>query len=63
MTTVIPATLAPMTSHSPVCTPARTSMPNDRTAEVIASAQRTARSGVWKTAKNPSPAVSISRPS
>ena len=51
-----------MTSHSPVCTPARTCSPSDPTAAMIDSAQRTARSGASNSAKNPSPAVSISRP-
>ena len=38
--TAIPVTLPSTTSHSPVCTPARTAMPNSRTESVIEHAQR-----------------------
>src|SRR4029078_3659467 len=55
ITTARPATLPSCTSHSPVCTPARTSRPSPRTSQMIARAQRMARAG-------PSPAVSFSSP-
>jgi len=38
ITTVTPATLPSAISHSPVCTPTRTSMPNERTPSTIAFA-------------------------
>jgi len=41
----MPPTFSPMTSHSPVWSPARTSMPSGRTPVAMASAQRTARAG------------------
>jgi hypothetical protein len=43
--TAIPATLPSTSSHSPVCRPARTSMPSARTLSTIAHAQRMARAG------------------
>src|SRR6266568_390268 len=39
----MPPTLPSMSSHSPVCRPARTSMPSSLTASAIAEAQRIAR--------------------
>ena len=47
---------------SPVWTPARIFKPSGCTASAICCAQRTARAGPSKDAKNPSPAVSISVP-
>jgi hypothetical protein len=52
-----------MTSHSPVWRPARTSSPRRRTSRTTAHAHRTPRAGASNAARNPSPAVSISRPS
>ena len=43
MCTAIPPMSSPRTSHSPVCNPARTSMPSACTASRIAMAQRIAR--------------------
>ncbi len=62
MCTAMPPIFSPITSHSPVWSPARTVMPNERTALTIAEAHRIARAGPSKLAKSPSPAVSISRP-
>ena len=62
MFTAIPPTFPSIVSTSPVWTPARTSRSSARTASTIACAQRTARAGPSKVAKNPSPAVSISTP-
>jgi hypothetical protein len=45
MCTAIPPMSSPRTSHSPVCNPARTSMPSERTASQIDIAQRSARCG------------------
>src|SRR5437868_15351140 len=53
--TAMPPTLSPINSHSPVCTPARTSIPSCLTASAIASAQRTARAGPSKVARKLSP--------
>jgi hypothetical protein len=60
--TAIPPTFSSIASTSPVCSPARTGSPIACSASTVASAQRTARLGPSKVAKNPSPAVSISRP-
>ena len=60
--TAMPPILPPVTSHSPVCTPARTVIPSVRTSSMIARAQRTARAGPSKLANNPSPAASTSCP-
>jgi len=60
--TAIPARSLPTISHSPVCTPQRTSSPSGCTASRIAPAQRTARAGPSKAARKPSPVVLISRP-
>jgi hypothetical protein len=62
MCTAIPPTSASLISHSPVCSPARISMPSDRTSSAIAHAQRTPRAGPSKAAKIPSPVVLTSRP-
>ncbi len=62
MWTAIPPTFLPMTSHSPACRPARTGMPFDHMDSTMAAAARTPSLGASKAAKNPSPAVSISRP-
>ena len=62
MITAIPPALASIVSTSPVCTPARISIPSGRTASTAARAQRTARAGPSNVAKKPSPAVSISVP-
>ena len=56
------STLSSSTSHSPVCSPARSSSPSSATASRIAQAHRIARAGPSKRAKNPSPAVSSSTP-
>ena len=53
---------SPRISHSPVCSPARTSMPNACTASRIAIAQRIARCGPSNIARKPSPDVFTSRP-
>ncbi len=59
----MPPTSSPISSHSPVCTPMRTSIPSSRAAPVIASAQRSARDGgPSKVARKPSPTVLTSRP-
>ena len=63
MCTVIPTSWPSSTEHSPVWTPTRTRKPRRRTPALMAFAQRIARVGLSKAAKNPSPAVSISRPS
>lgn len=60
--TVRPARSSPRISHSPVCSPARTSMPSSRAAWVIDVAQAIARPGPSKHAVKPSPVVLISRP-
>ncbi len=62
MFTAIPPTLRSIRSHSPVCRPARISMPSSRTPCVIACAHRIARAGPSNDAKKPSPAVSSSVP-
>jgi hypothetical protein len=59
MFTAIPPTLLSISSHSPVCSPARISIPSSRTPSEIAHAQRIARAGPSNDAKKPSPAVSI----
>ena len=60
--TAIPPISSPMISHSPLCRPARTSSLCDCIPCGTAQAQRTARAGPSKAAKNPSPVVLISRP-
>ena len=60
--TAIPATLPSINSHSPVCSPTRTSKPRSFTDSVISHAHRIARAGPSKAAKKPSPAVSTSLP-
>src|SRR5439155_4017731 len=60
--TARPRISLPSTSTSPVCRPARTSMPSGRTPSVIASAQRIPRAGPSNVARNPSPPVFTSRP-
>ena len=60
--TTSPPGLPPADSSSPKLTPARISIPSSRTASVAATAQRIASAGRSNVAKNPSPAVSISRP-
>jgi tetratricopeptide (TPR) repeat protein len=60
--TARPPRSAPRTSTSPVWTPARIWIPSEGTAWQIARAHRTARAGLSKVAKNPSPVVAISRP-
>ena len=62
MCTPIPPMSSPRTSHSPVCNPARTSIPSDCTASRIAIAQRIARCGPSNIARKPSPEVFTSRP-
>src|SRR5207244_2330179 len=62
MCTAIPATSSRWISISPVCRPLRTAIPSGRTRSTIAAAQRTARAGPSKVARNPSPVVLISRP-
>ena len=53
----------PTSSHSPVWTPARLSIPSaKRTLSVIDNAHRPARAGPSNVTRNPSPAVSISFP-
>ena len=61
--TAMPRGFSPRTrSTSPVCTPARIWTPSVESACWMPSAQRIARAGPSKTAKKPSPAVSISSP-
>src|SRR6266545_3682175 len=63
MWTAMPPTSSPMTSHSPVCRPTRTSRSRSRRAATIASAQRTACDGApSKAMRNASPIVLTSRP-
>ena len=62
MCTAIPPMSSPRTSHSPVCNPARPSMPSACTASRIAIAQRIARCGPSNIARKPSPDVLTSRP-
>ena len=62
MCTAIPPSFPSISSHSPVWTPQRTSTPSCCTAWTIAAAASRAGAGSEKVAKNPSPAVSISRP-
>ena len=52
----------PSSSTSPVCRPARISSPSGRTASAIACGAPHARAGPSNVARNPSPAVLISRP-
>src|SRR2546426_649784 len=52
----MPLMLSPITSHSPVCNPARISIPSRPTASVAADAQRIARAGPSNVANPPSPA-------
>src|SRR6266511_1819918 len=54
----MPPTLSPTSSHSPVCTPLRTSRPRSRTVSAIAWAHVIARAGPSKVARKPSPACS-----
>ena len=60
--TPTPVTASPSSSTSPVCSPARISIPNGATAATAAAAARTAEAGASNRARNPSPAVSTSRP-
>ena len=62
MCTAIPPMSSPRTSHSPVCNPARTSMPSACTASRIDMAQRIARCGPSNIARKPSPDVFTSWP-
>ena len=62
MLTAIPPTFPAIVSTSPVWRPTRISIPSGFTASTAAWAQRTARAGPSKEAKNPSPAVSTSLP-
>jgi putative ABC transport system substrate-binding protein len=57
--TAIPPTFLLTIWHSPVWSPALTSIPSERTCRQILAAQRRARPGPSKVAKKPSPAVSI----
>ena len=58
----MPPTSSRIISISPVCSPLRTSISSGRTRSMIAEAQRTARAGPSKVARNPSPNVFTSRP-
>jgi hypothetical protein len=60
--TTRPPGFLPAASSWPKLTPARISIPSSRTASVAATAQRIASAGRSNVTKNPSPAVSISRP-
>src|SRR5271154_3784300 len=51
-----------MISHSPVWSPARTSIPSGLISSAIAQEQRTPRAGPSKVARMPSPVVLISWP-
>jgi hypothetical protein len=62
MCTAMPTSFSPMMVHSPVWTPVRSLMPNARTVSRVIHAHRMARAGPSKVARNPSPAVSTSRP-
>jgi len=62
MCTAIPPMSSPRTSQSPVCNPARTSMPSACTTSRIDMAQRIARCGPSNIARKPSPEVFTSRP-
>ena len=62
MCIVTPARSVPRTSHSPVWSPARTSMSSARASRMIASADCTARAGPSNVATKPSPVVFTSRP-
>jgi len=62
MCTAIPPIFLPAASASPACKPARIERPSLASAATIASAARTASAGCSKMTKNPSPAVSTSRP-
>src|SRR5829696_4610430 len=53
---------SPLISISPVCTPPRTWRSRVRTPSTMLVAQRTARAGPSKVARNPSPRVFTSRP-
>ena len=58
----MPPSLPSIVSHSPVCSPARISIPRGGTSWTMVSAQRMARAGPSNEAKNPAPAVPISTP-
>jgi hypothetical protein len=60
--TASPPTFPSIARHSPVWSPARSSIPSPATVSPIARAQRIARTGPSNAAKKPSPAVSSSRP-
>ena len=60
--TPTPVTASPSISTSPVCSPARISIRNGVTVATAATAARTAEAGASNRARNPSPAVSTSRP-
>ena len=62
VTTEIPASFSPTTSHSPVWIPARTSRSSCLARLTIARAHAIARAGPSKRQKKPSPAESISSP-
>ncbi len=62
VTTAMPATLSPTSSHSPMCTPARSSRSIARARSMIALAHAIARAGPSNRQKKPSPAVSTSTP-
>jgi hypothetical protein len=62
MDTARPPAFPSIVRHSPVCTPARTSIPSGCTASTIAWAHRIPRAGRSNAAKKPSPAVSSSLP-
>src|SRR5207247_2339743 len=62
MWTAMPPTSSPMSSHSPVWSPALISIPSGPTPSRMAQAQRMARAGPSKAARKPSPVVLTSRP-
>ena len=52
ISTAIPPTLSPITSHSPVCSPALISRSSERADSLTADAARIARAGPSKVAKS-----------
>src|SRR5262245_13883079 len=60
--TAIPSTLLSSTWHSPLCSPALTSIPSERTSRQMLTAQRIARPGPSNVARKPSPAIFTSWP-
>jgi hypothetical protein len=62
MWTAMPSTLLPISSTSPVWTPARSSNPRSPTAASAPCAQAIARAGPSNVAKKPSPVPRISLP-